>query len=171
MTPGRILIGFGRAAVLRRAALDVGIEGAGGVEILLHREDDLGGLRRKLAAVVGLAGLHDHRMALPRALDHERAAHRKVLALVVEEMHLRRVEIHAARLVGDDRVLLPAVPQPEHDLREFARARVALGMAAWVSRLKFKASAAASEVTRFQPARPLLIASSEAKKRATVNGS
>ena len=118
----------GRAAVFRRAALDVGVESAGGVEILLHGEDDLGGFRRQLAAVIGLARLHDHRMALRRALDHQRAAHREMPALVVEEMHLGGVEIHAARLVGDDGVVLEAVPQPEHDLREFPCPRVALGM-------------------------------------------
>ena len=125
---GHHLDGVRRPAVSRGAALDVGIEGAARFEILLHREGDLGGLAGKIAAVVGLAGLHDHRMALRRAVHGQRPAHRKVLALVVEEMKFGAVEIDAAVLVGDDGAVFPAIPQSEHHLGEFARPRVAVAV-------------------------------------------
>ena len=115
-------------AVSRGAALDVGIEGAAGLEILLHRERDLRGFAGKIAAVVGLAGLHDHRMALRRAMHGQRPAHRKMLAVVIEEMQLCRIEIDAAVLVGDDGAVFETVPQPEHHFGELARPRVAVAV-------------------------------------------
>ena len=56
---------------------------------------DLGGLGGELAAGLRRAGLHDHRPALDRPGDVERAAHREILALVVEHMQLRRIENRA----------------------------------------------------------------------------
>ena len=125
---GQHLDRIGVPAVSRGAALDVGVKRPAGLEILLHRERDLRGLGGKIAAVVGLAGLHDHRMALRRAMHGERPAHRKMLALVIEEMQFRRVEIDAAVLVGDHGAVFKTVPQPEHDLGEFAGAGVAIAV-------------------------------------------
>ena len=115
-------------AVSRGAALDIGVKRPAGLEILLHRECDLRGFAGKIAAVVGLAGLHDHRMALRRTMHGQRPAHREVLALVVEEMQLCRIEIDAAGFVGDDGAVFKTVPQPEHHFGEFAGAGVAVAV-------------------------------------------
>ena len=115
-------------AVSRGAALDVGVKRPARFEILLHRERDLRGFAGKIAAVVGLAGLHDHRMALRRAMHGQRPAHRKVLALVVEEMQFCRIEIDAAGFVGDDGAVFKTVPQAEHHFGEFAGAGVAVAV-------------------------------------------
>ena len=58
--------------------------------------------------------------------DVQRAAHREMLALVVEHVHLRLVEEDAARLVAHEGVVLPAVPQPADHLDELRGALVAL---------------------------------------------
>src|SRR5580700_316822 len=129
---GHHLDRIGMPAVSRGAALDVGVEGAARFEILLHRERDLGGFAGKIAAVVGLAGLHDDGMALGRAMHGERPAHRKMLALVVEEMQLCRIEIDAAVLVGDDGAVFKTVPQPEHHFGELTRPSVAVAVM-WVA--------------------------------------
>ena len=51
------------------------------------------------------------------------------------------------------------------------RARSARGAAGWSSRPKLRAASAPAVVTMFQPARPPLTWSSEAKRRARLNGS
>ena len=117
-----------RAAVFDDARLQVGVELARRLELLRHGEQHLGGARRKLAAGVGLAGLHDHRLALRRARHHQRPAHREVLALVMQHVHLGRVEEQARRLVQDEGVVLPGVPQPLRHLDELGGAAVAVGM-------------------------------------------
>src|SRR5262245_10466469 len=74
---GHYLDGLGWTAVDRSARFHVGIERAPGIEILLHGENDFRGLGGELAAVLGLAGLHDHRMTLRRPVHGERAAYRE----------------------------------------------------------------------------------------------
>ena len=81
--------------------------------------------RGKLAAVVGGAGLHQHRLALRRARHVERAAHVEVLAVVIERVHLLRIEEQARLLVADEGVVVPRIPQRLHDLDEFLAAPVA----------------------------------------------
>ena len=51
-----------------------------------------------------------------------------MLALVIEEVKLFRIEIKPRFLVGDDGVVFPAIPQAKHDAGEFARAVVAVGV-------------------------------------------
>ena len=58
----------------------------------------------------------------------ERPAHREMLALVVEEMQLCRIEIDAARFVGDNGAVFKTVPQTEHHFGEFAGASVAVAV-------------------------------------------
>ena len=164
--PGITLIESG-CAHGDRALLHVGIEFARDLRSCCTVKMHFGRLGGELAAIVGLAGLHHHRLALRRALHVSGTAHLEMLAHVIEEMQLVRVEGKPGLLVGDEGVVVPAVPQAQHDLGEFARPIVAVGMRHVASRLKFNASEAADEVTRFQPARPLLIWSSDAKKRAT----
>ena len=63
---GHHLDRVGRAAIGDGAPLDVGIKLLRRVEILLHGENHLRRFGGKVAAVVGLSGLHDHRMTLRR---------------------------------------------------------------------------------------------------------
>ena len=71
--PGRILRWSGLRPDLRRAALHVGIEGARVLDRAAGGEHHLGRLGGELAAGIGGAGLHDHRPALDRPRDVERA--------------------------------------------------------------------------------------------------
>src|SRR5262245_66071988 len=52
-----------------------------------------------------------------------------MLVLMIEEMQLGTVEVKAVRLVGDDCIVLPAVPQTEHDLGELVCPRVTVAVA------------------------------------------
>src|SRR5580692_12822111 len=67
-------------------------------------------------------------MALRRPRHIERAAHREMLSLVVQHMQLGGVEIAPGDAVADERVVVPTVPQPAHDLDELDRTFVALAM-------------------------------------------
>ena len=90
--------------------------------LALRGEHRLRGLGGELPAGLRRAGLHDHRPALDRARDVERAAHREVFALVAEHVHLGGIEIDAVLDVADEGVVRPAVPQAGHDVVELARA-------------------------------------------------
>ena len=109
-------------------AFHVGIERASDRKARLGGEHRLRGLGGELAAGLGGAGLHDHRPALDRPRDVERAAHREIFALVVEHVQLGGIEIDAVLDVADEGVVRPAVPQPGNHVVELARAGVALAM-------------------------------------------
>src|SRR5947208_13101952 len=69
-------------------------------------------------------------MALRRPLDVERTLHRIEPPLVVERPDLRLVEIDARGLVGDDRAVVPGIPETTHHVDELRRdlvAQVVLG--------------------------------------------
>ena len=83
-TPGMTLIESGERPHFAVARLEIGVEFLRRFEILRHREQHLGGARRKLAPGLRLAGLHDHRLALRRARHHQRPAHLEMLALVMQ---------------------------------------------------------------------------------------
>ena len=117
-----------RAAKLFHAALHVGIECPADGDVALRGEHRLGGFGRELAAGIGRAGLHDHRPALDRAGDIERAAHREIFALVIEHMHFRRIEEDAVLDVADESIVGPAIPQPGDHVVELARAAIAFAM-------------------------------------------
>ena len=118
----------GAAAVARRAALDVGIEGFRLIDLRLGGEHHVGGARGELAAGLRRARLRHHRPALRRARDVERALDLEVLADVVEEMDLVAVHVDAALLVAQQPAVFPAVPQAGDDLVELLGALVALGV-------------------------------------------
>ena len=123
---GQDLHVLGVAAELLHAALHVGVEALAAARLDCGGEHHLGGLGRELAAGLGGAGLHDHRPALDRPRDVERAAHREVLALVAEHVHLLGIEEDAALDVAHEGVVGEAVPQAGHHVVELARAPVAL---------------------------------------------
>ena len=116
------------AAELVHAALDVGIKLLSVGEAAAAGEHGLRGLRGKLPAVVGGAGLHDHRPALHRAGDVERPAHREIFSLVVEHVHLGRIEIEALFDIAHEGVVGEGIPQAGDHVVELARALVALGV-------------------------------------------
>ena len=110
-------------------------------------------------------------MALRRTGAVERAAHREILALVIEQSDLVAVEEEPALLVEDEGVVGPAVPQILDDIDELAGALVAVIMLDMLVAAEILARPPALElVTTFQPARPLLSQSSAAKRRATLKG-
>jgi len=106
--------------------LDVRVEGLGGVQRLMRGEDGFRKARGESAAVVGGAGLHIDRPALRRARDVQRAANAKMLADVVERMDLAGIGEDARGRIVDERVVLPAVPEPRDHVEIFAGALVAL---------------------------------------------
>ena len=91
---------------------------------------------------------------------------------MIERVDLGLVEEDAGLLVGDDRAVVPGVPQAAHHIDELAGdlvAQVVLGDSlAW---LKLSAAVSCELVTMFQAARPPLIWCSVAKVRATLKGS
>ena len=91
----------------------------------MRAENRLGELGGELLAVVGRAGLHEHRLALRRTRHVERAAHRIVFSLVIEVMHLVRLEEQPAVLVAHERIVVPAIPQALDHFGEFVRALIA----------------------------------------------
>ena len=116
------------AAKLVHAALDVGIELLPVAEAAAAGEHGFRGFRGQLPAVVGGAGLHDHRPALHRAGDVERAAHREIFSLVIEHVHLGGIEIKPLFDVAHEGVVGKGIPQTRDHIVEFARAAVALGV-------------------------------------------
>ena len=92
----------------------------------MRREDRLGKAGGEGAAVVGGAGLHIDRPALRRARDVERPAHAKMLADMIERVDLAGIGEDAGGGIVDERVVLPAVPEPRDDIEIFPGALVAL---------------------------------------------
>ena len=114
------------AAELVHAALDVGVELLAVGEAAAAGEHRFRGLGRELPAGLRGAGLHDHRPALHRPGDVERAAHLEICALVVQHMHLVRIEKEAALDVAHEGVVGEGIPQPGDHVIELARPLVAL---------------------------------------------
>src|SRR5262249_21430741 len=117
-----------RAAKLLHAALYVGIKLLAGGKIALRREYRFRRFRRKLPAGLRRSSLHDHRPALDGPGDVERSAHGKILDLVIEHMHFRRVEESAMRDVADEGVVGPAVPQARDDVIKLPGTAIALAV-------------------------------------------
>ena len=108
--------------------LQLAIERLRAFETLVRGENHVGGARRELLAGLRRAGLHDDRMALRRTRRVERALDRKVLALVIDHMALRLIDIDTGRLVLGKRAVLPRVPQRPHHVDEFLGDGVAVGV-------------------------------------------
>ena len=128
----------GMAAVLRHAALQVVVVFLRRLDRQVRAEDRLGVLRGELLAFVGGAGLHHHRPALRRTRHIERPAHLVALALVVEVVHLARREIEPALGIAHESVVVPAVPQPRHDIDELVPARIALLVLDWCIEIEIR---------------------------------
>ena len=71
-----------------RAGFDVTVELLRRVQPLMRGKDHLCRRRRQTAPILGLARLHDHRMALRAAVDVQRAFDLEMFALVIGVMHL-----------------------------------------------------------------------------------
>ena len=102
---------FWRAVVLSHALLQVAVELLRAGKSVLRCEHPLSEARCHLAANLGRAGLEEHRMALRRPRDIQRATNREMLALVVQVMELGRIEVTFRFAVSDKRIVVPAVPR------------------------------------------------------------
>ena len=75
-----------------------------------------------------VTGIHGHdRLALRRPRRDRRAAHTEEPALEVDVVELVAVDVAAGRLVADDGVVLPAVPEAHDDVDGLVRLGVELG--------------------------------------------
>ena len=90
----------------------------------MDRVDDIGGRRAEFPALLGGAGLYDYRMALRHAGHTQRPTHLEEPPMVIEHMHLCFIEITPARLVEQQRAVLPTVPQTLDHIDELSRTRV-----------------------------------------------
>src|SRR5450755_2388333 len=113
-----------RAAELRHATLHVPVKVPGRCDTLLRKKDHLGGLRAQFLAVLRCAGLCDDRIALRWTRQVQWTTDREKGALVIELVKLAGIKIALAGAIAQKRVVLPAVPKPEHDLYELAGAIV-----------------------------------------------
>jgi hypothetical protein len=100
----------GIPAQFRGARFDVGISAPRLVDGELRDEHHVREFGRKLASRIRTARLHQNGMALWRAVDVERAANREMLALVMKEVELFRVEICGAAAIVDKSVVIPGIP-------------------------------------------------------------
>ncbi|MGY2930723.1 hypothetical protein ACVWZ6_000325 [Bradyrhizobium sp. GM6.1] len=107
-------------------ALDVGIERRRRLQCLMRRENCLREPGGERAAVVGGAGLYVDRPSLRRPRDVQRATNAKMLADMVERVDLAGVGEDARSRIVDERVILPAIPQPGDHVEIFAGALIAL---------------------------------------------
>jgi hypothetical protein len=87
-------------------------------DVGIDDENQFSPLRAKAFAATALAGLNDDGAALRGTRHGERATRAKKPAVVIKAVHLLRAGEQTARLVLDDRVVLPAVPLPEHHFHE-----------------------------------------------------
>lgn len=88
---------------------------------VLWCEYPLGEARCHFAANLGRASLEEHRMALRRPRDIQRATNREMLALMVQLVELGRFEVTFRVTVSDKRVIVPAVPQSLHNFDKLDR--------------------------------------------------
>ena len=93
------------------------------------------------------------------------------MPLVIEPLDLGWIGEPAALLVDDQRAVFPGIPVAEHHFHELVGAVVAQVMLEMGSLPMLCASPSLTEVTTFQAARPPVIRSRVAKRRATSNGS
>lgn len=116
------------AAGGRDAALDVGVELLGGLQVSRRAEHHLGCFGGELSAWLRLTGLDDDGPALHWSCYVEGAAHFQLFALVVQDVHLLGVEVDAALLIAGECIIGKAVPQTGHDIVEFSGPFVAFAV-------------------------------------------
>ena len=98
------------AAELRHAALQVIVEAAALFDSRIGREDNLRGLRREIPARVRGSGLDQHRPSLRCPRNVESPMDIEELAMVIEYMELRQIEVPPLRPIMHEGIILPAVP-------------------------------------------------------------
>ena len=111
-----------------RPALDIPVKRLALLDTGRVGEDHIGGGGAQLAALFGVTGLENHRLALGRALDIQRAHHREVFALVIQAVQLARVEKLPSGTVAHKRIVFVRIPQPLHHLNVFGGTPVAGGI-------------------------------------------
>ena len=109
---------FGIAAASGHLRLESRIVARAHRDVRVDHEDQLAPLRAEALAPSALTCLDDDRTALRGTRHGERPARAEKAALMVEAMDLFRMGEQPARLVLDDRIVLPAIPMPEHDLHK-----------------------------------------------------
>src|SRR5258708_2002330 len=88
------------------------------LEGLVRRENHLADVAGESNAVGRSARLRQHGITLRRARDVDGAADGEILALVLQNVELFCIDEHAALLVAHKSIVLPAVPEPLHDIDE-----------------------------------------------------
>ena len=101
----------GVPAGLADPGLDVVVEGAGLVELLVPGEDRVGGRGGEVATGRGLAGLQHHRVALRAVRGGEAPGDVELVARDREVADVAVAQEGARRGVGDDGVGTPGVPE------------------------------------------------------------
>src|SRR5262249_57246795 len=105
-----------------------GVEALRIAKVVGAAEYDLRRLGSELTSCLRCSGLDDDRPALDRTGNVQRPPHGKIRPLMVQHMHLLRIEINAGLDVADEGVVRPTVPQAGNNIEELARATVALPM-------------------------------------------
>ena len=118
----------GRPPALSRRLSDLAAELLGGGQVGLGGEHHVGDPRGHLDRRVGSAGLNDDRPALRGAGGVQRTLDGEVLALVIEDPDLRRIEEPACLLVVKQRVGIEPVPKPHHHIGEFIGPLISVGI-------------------------------------------
>lgn len=98
--------------VAGEAALDVGVERLPGAQGAVSGEDRVGGGGGEISALVGIAGLEDHRATLRASRNVEPAVDVEMRVLVGELAGVRVGQEDAAFLVRHDLVAAPGVEKP-----------------------------------------------------------
>jgi len=98
------------AAEAADARLEIGIGDFRLLEVLHHREHDIGGAGREVLARLGAACLEHQRLTLRTAAHIERPLHGKARTLMVERLDLALVKELAGLEIGNDGRVAPAIP-------------------------------------------------------------
>ena len=89
-------------------------------------EHDVGAARRERSRWLVARVHEDQRLALRRPRGDRRSPHAEERPFEVDVVHLVTVEVAAGRLVADDGVVLPAVPEPRDDFDRVVGFRIEL---------------------------------------------
>ena len=119
---------LGTPAELAQPSFDIGVKALRIAEALTGGEDHLRRPRREVASRLRGAGLHHHGPSLRRPRDVERLCNVEYPALVVDLVHLARIDEDAAHLVDHQRVVFIGVPQIEHQIDELLGPFIAVGV-------------------------------------------
>ncbi|MCY1216913.1 hypothetical protein D9M72_288030 [compost metagenome] len=108
--------------------VDLALVGQRFLERLRRGEHRLGMPCGQLAPVAGAAGLEQHRMALRRPRQVQRALHVEEGAMVRHRLQPGGIDKAPVVLVADQGIVFPAVPQRLDEIRELVGTRIALSV-------------------------------------------